>query len=149
MTSKREQILEALLALLQPLALDLDPAPKVQRNGELPQVVGPEGLVVLRDGNGEIDEYVIGAPEPYTWAYAPTIEVLVQDKSAELRDPQFDRIVAAIGAAVATDRTLGGLCDWCEVALPDASEVSIANAPGVKGGQIAVAISYSSSNPTG
>ena len=149
--SKREQILQAFLALLEPVSRDIDPAPRLRRNGDQPErmAVGDGGLVTLRDGAGEVAEYVIGAPEPYAWNYTPTLELIVQDAEAEDRDPQLDQIAAKIGALVDTDRTLGGLCDWVEVGMPDASEVAVPDAAGLKGAIITVTIAYSSASPTG
>ena len=34
------------------------------------------------------------------------------------RDAAFDTLTARIGAALATDQTLGGLCDWVAVLTP-------------------------------
>lgn len=151
MPSKRERILNALFALLAPIAADFSPSPLIQRNGDLPQKIGPEGLIVLRDGNaGDAPaEYCIGAPEPYTWDFKPLLEIAVQDAGPAERDPQFDALVTAVSAVVMANRTLGGLCDWLDAVLPDAADKPIANAPGIKGATIPLSISYSSASPLG
>ncbi len=94
MPTPRETILAALHSLLS----------------VLPERVPAEGLLILRDGEpGEPD--VTLSPLTYHYRHRAEIEAVVQGAA---RDTAFDMLTASIGAAIAGDRTLGGLCDWVE-----------------------------------
>ena len=44
------------------------------------------------------------------------------------RDSAFDTLTASIGAMLATDQTLGGLCDWVESEAPRPIDLSVEGA---------------------
>jgi hypothetical protein len=54
-------------------------------------------------------------PLAYHYQHRAEIEAVVQDAD---RDSAFDTLCASVGAALATDRMLGGLCDWVEAETP-------------------------------
>ena len=70
----------------------------------------------------------------YHYQHRAEIEAVVQGAN---RDAAFDTLTASIGAALAADRTLGGLCDWieAEVNLPfeGAASLKAAVKPGQNG----------------
>ncbi len=66
-------------------------------------------LHCLRASPGEPE--VTLSPLRYHYAHRAEIEAVVQGTT---RDAALDTLCASIGAALATDRTLGGLCDWVE-----------------------------------
>ena len=103
----RETILTALHARLSAL-------PATALRGEVAaRRVPTAGLLILRDGEpGE--PAVTMSPLRYHYQHRAEIEAVVQGTG---RDAAFDALTASIGAALAADRTLGGLCDWIE-ALP-------------------------------
>jgi len=111
MPTPRETILAALLARLSAL-------PATALRGEvLPERVPAEGLLILRDGEPGEPEVTL-SPLRYHYQHRAEIEAVVQGAD---RDAVFDTLTASIGAALAADRTLGGLCDWIEAdpeALP-------------------------------
>lgn len=103
------------------------------------------GLVIVRDG-------VPGEPEasmsPLRWHYQhrAEVEVMVQ---VDARAAVFDAICVRIGAALAADRTLGGLCDWAEPEAPQPSELPVDGAETIKAAVIAVILHYSTADPLG
>ena len=104
MPTTRETILVALHA-----RLSATPATAL-RGAVLPERVPAEGLLILRDGEpGELE--VTLSPLAYHYQHRAEIEAIVQGAD---RDATFDSLTATIGAALAADRTLGGLCDWVE-----------------------------------
>jgi hypothetical protein len=63
------------------------------------------------------------------------------------RDSSFDTLTASIGAAVAADRALGGLCDWVEAEAPRPVDLAIDGAAALKAAVIPIVLHYSTSDP--
>ncbi len=110
MPSKREQVLQGVSALLK------GALPKAAhfRNEVKPETIPTGGFVNMDDGDPGEPEVTLN---PTTWIYEHAIPVDVaalksRTVSAEVR---LDAMLQAIGAAVAADRTLGGLCDYLMV----------------------------------
>jgi hypothetical protein len=139
MPTPRESILSALHALLQTL-------PAAALRGEvLPERVPAAGLLILRDGEpGEQD--VTLSPLAYHYQHRGEIEAVVQGAN---RDANFDTLCASVGAALAADRTLGGLCDWVEAQAPRPIDLPIEGAASLKAAVIAVVLHYSTADPLG
>lgn len=108
MPTARETILTALQAQLSAL-----PATTL-RGDALPERVSAAGLLILRDGEPGEPEVTL-SPLSYHYQHRAEIEAVVQGAA---RDTTFDTLCASIGAAIAADRTLGGLCDWVEAEAP-------------------------------
>ncbi len=108
MPTPRETILAALHARLSAL-----PATAL-RGDVLPERVPAAGLLILRDGEPGEPEVTL-SPLRYHYQHRAEIEAVVQGAA---RDAAFDTLCASIGAAIAADRTLGGLCDWVEAEAP-------------------------------
>lgn len=117
----------------------------VERNLILPENVLPDGLVILRDGDPGEPENTLS---PLTWHYEhrADVDVIVQGPD---RDSRFDALKVAIGAAIAADRTLGGLCDWIEAEAPAPSEEPVFGADAIKAATIVVVLMFSTTNPLG
>ena len=138
MPTTRETILAALHARLQPLAAT------VLRDEVLPERIPPAGLIILRDGQpGEAE--VTLSPLRYHFQHRAELEVIVQ--GANDRATAFDSLMAAIGAALVADRTLGGLCDWVEAEAPASVDLPVDGAVSLKAAVLAVVLHYSTSDP--
>ena len=107
MTTTRETVLAALHARLQHLAA------LVLRDAVLPERIPPSGLIILRDGQPGEPEVTL-SPLRYHYQHRAELEVVVQAGTG--RAAAFDSLIASVGAALETDSTLGGLCDWIESA---------------------------------
>lgn len=59
-------------------------------------------------------------------------------QSASNRDSRFDALSAQVGAVIAADRTLRGLCDWVEPEAAEPVDFSIEGAAFLKAGIIPV-----------
>jgi hypothetical protein len=138
MTS-RETILVALYGLLQTL-----PATAL-RGDVLPERVPATGLIILRDGEPGEPEVTL-SPLAYHYQHRAEIEAVVQGAG---RDAAFDTLSASIGTAIATDRTLGGLCDWVEAEAPEPVDLPIEGAASLKAAVIPVVLHYSTEDPLG
>ena len=65
------------------------------------------------------------------------------------RDTAFDTLCASIGASLAADRTLGGLCDWVEAEAPQPVDLPVDGAASLKAAVIPVVLHYSTADPLG
>ena len=63
------------------------------------------------------------------------------------RDATFDKLTASIGAALAADRTLGGLCDWVEAEAPRPVDLPVDGAASLKAAAIPVVLQYTTADP--
>jgi hypothetical protein len=137
MASVRETILTALYARL--LAL---PATAL-RGDVLPERVPAEGLLILRDGEPGEPEVTL-SPLRYHYQHRAEIEAVVRGTD---RDASFDTLTAIIGAAIAADRTLSGLCDWIEAEAPRPVDLPVEGAASLKAAVIPVVLHYSTADP--
>ena len=140
MPTTRETILAALLAQLQSLAAT------VLRDEVLPERIPLAGLIILRDGQPGEPELTL-SPLRYHFQHRAELEVIVQ--AANDRATVFDTLIAAIGTALATDRTLGGLCDWVEAEAPASVDLPVEGAVALKAAVITVVLHYTTADPLG
>lgn len=137
----RENILQALLSVLEEIS-----SVKTLRNESLPEKIPSGGLLILRDGDPGEPEILL-SPLSYYWQHRAQIEVLVQKGTADERDTTLDDLLQAIGSAIASDRTLGGLCDRVTAFAPDTSTLSIEGAAQIKGAVVPVELIYTTTDP--
>ena len=138
MPTTRETILAALHARFQPLAA------LTLRDEVLPERISATGLIILRDGQPGEPEVTL-SPLRYHYEHRAELEVIVQVGSG--RASAFDNLIAAIGAALEADRTLGGLCDWVEPEAPASVDLPIEGAAAVKAAVITVVLHYTTTGP--
>jgi hypothetical protein len=58
-------------------------------------------------------------------------------------------LAASIGATLAADRTLGGLCDWVEAEAPHPIDLAVDGAATLKAAVITIVMHYASADPLG
>ena len=139
MPSTREATLAALHARLLTV-------PATTLRGEvLSERVPAAGLLILRDGEPGEPEVTL-SPLRYHYQHRSEIEAVVQGAA---RDTGFDMLCASIGAALAADRTLGGLCDWVEAEAPRPVDLPVEGAASLKAAVIPVILHYSTADPLG
>ena len=138
MPTTRETVLAALHTRLSALpALTL-------RDAVLPERIPTSGLIILRDGQPGEPEVTL-SPLRYHYQHRAELEVVVQAGSG--RASAFDDLIAAIGAALEADRTLGGLCDWVEPEAPASVDLPVEGAAALKAAVITVVLHYSTTGP--
>ena len=141
MSTTRETILTALADLLSTI-----PHVPVLRGEVLPERVPPAGLMILRDGNpGEPG--VTLSPLMYHYQHRAELEVIVQ--STAQRDSLFDALTAQIGAVIAADRSLGGLCDWVEPEAHEPVDLPVEGGASLKAAIVPVLLHYATADPLG
>ena len=137
MPTPRETILTALHARLSAL-----PATAL-RGGVLPERMPAVGFLILRDGEPGEPEVTL-SPLRYHYQHRAEIEAVVQ---GDARDTAFDTLCASMGAAIAADRTLGGLCDWIEAEAPRPVDLPVEGAAALKAAVITVVLHYTTTGP--
>lgn len=137
MPTLRETALAALHARLSAL-----PATAL-RSDVLPEHIPPDGLLILRDGEPGEPEVTL-SPLAFHYQHRAEIEAVVQGAD---RDIAFDTLCASIGAAIAADRTLGGLCDWVEAEAPRPVDLPVEGAASLKAAVIPVILHYTTADP--
>lgn len=138
MPTTRESVLAALHARLQPLAA------LTLRDEVLPERIPAAGLIILRDGQPGEPEITL-SPLRYHFQHRAELEVVVQAGTG--RASTFDDLVAAIGAALEADRTLGGLCDWVEPEAPASVDLPVDGAAALKAAVIIFVLHYTTTSP--
>jgi hypothetical protein len=138
MPTTRETILAALYARLQPLAA------LTLRDEVLPERIPAAGLIILREGQPGEPEVTL-SPLRYHYQHRAELEVVVQAGTG--RAMAFASLIASIGTALETDRTLGGLCDWVEPEAPAPIDLPIEGAAALKAAVITVVLHYTTTGP--
>src|SRR5512132_2567516 len=139
--SLREHILSSLFSRLHTIS-----GAAARRNEALPQGVPAGGLVILRDGDpGEPD--VTLNPRTEFYSHRAEIEVFVTQAVGGGGAAALDALLSEIGAAIATDRSLGGLAENLFWSAPETSVLAIEGAAPILTARITVTIEYLVSDP--
>ena len=142
MTSMREQVLDAVKALVASALPDAD----VKRNLAKPERIAPGGLVIVRDGDPGEPEVML-SPLTYIYTHRIPIEIAAYETSSQPREEVLDDLLGAIGSAVAGDRTLGGLCDFIEAEAPSTDDVETAGARTGRWADASIVAVYGTTDP--
>jgi hypothetical protein len=142
MASRREQVLDAIAALVATAV----PAAEVKRNLDKPERIPPGGLIIIRDGDPG-DPAILLSPLTYIYAHRVPIALAAFASETLTREQALDQMLAAIGAAVAGDRTLGGLCDFIEPEAPASDDLETTGALSGRWADTAIIANYATPNP--
>ncbi|MDI3470370.1 MAG: hypothetical protein OJF62_002433 [Pseudolabrys sp.] len=142
MTSKREQVLDGIKALIASAL----PNAEVKRNLAKPDRIAPGGLAIIRDGDPG-DPEVILSPLTYIYTHRIPIELAAYDTSSQTREQVLDSMLGAIGIAVMNNRTLGGLCDFIEAEAPATDDIETAGARPGRWADAAIIAVYGTTDP--
>lgn len=142
--SKAEQVLEALHDALDG-PLGVPSGSLLPRNATLPSRIPAAGVVILRDGDPGEPEVTL-SPLAYHYEHRAEVDVVI-DRPQPAADQAFDTLRRQIGAAVADDRTLGGLCEWVDGVAPAPLQLVIEGAESLKAATIVVVLHYTADDP--
>ena len=138
MPSTRETILSALTAQLADHA-----GAQVRRNASLPERVPQEGLVILRDGNPGAPDVTLN-PRRAWYQHRVEIEAFMPPAAAEAA---LDDLVGRIGAALDTDRSLGGRVELMTPFAPEVQPVAVEGGTPFLAAALAVTLEYQLTDP--
>jgi hypothetical protein len=144
MASKREQVLQAVEALIK-AAL---PNAKVRRNPSTPiRIEGlPGGAVDMYDGDPGEPEVDL-SPLTYTYSHRIALSFGGYVSASRTAAEVIDDMQSAVGAAVDADRSLNGLCEFVRTEAPDGEALEIAGAQAGGESQAAIIADYSTRSP--
>jgi hypothetical protein len=143
--SAREAAIAALTTQLTAALAALDPAPAVLRNETVPQRIPEGGLVVVRDGE-TTEETAILSPLRWQIEHRAEVEVIVAGATQADRATALDFLLAAIGAAIASDRTLGGAVDWAQPGAPSFTDAEFDGAAAARAATIPVTLWFTTTD---
>lgn len=143
MPSKRETVLNALLALLSGIA-----GPEVERNMPEGREVPAAGRIDIRDGKLDEPEAYLSPP---TYGHTLNAEVVAMARAVESadRDAAVDALLLAAEAKLAADPTLGGLVESATLGNPEFLTEAVENGVTIKAALAVVALEYTSDSPLG
>lgn len=142
--SKREQVLSAVFAMIGGAA----PAGVVPvRNQEKPSRIGPNGAILMRDGDPGEPSDVDLSPLTYYYEHKVPLEVAFVPSGVQTKEQALDALLAPLGAAVSADRTLGGLCLFLEVEAPSISGLEATGAVTGLWADLAIIATYATNDP--
>lgn len=142
MTSKREAVLSAIKTMIAGAL----PGTQVKRNLAKPDRIPPGGLVVVRDGDPGEPEVML-SPLVYIFTHRVPVEIAACESAMLTREQVLDGVLAAIGAAVASNRTLGGLCDWIEAEAPATDDIEALGAQAARFAGLVIVAVYATADP--
>ena len=139
--STRETALAALHIRLATALAVRSPQPLVLRGETVPQRLPPGGLVVLRDGE-TVEETPILSPLAWAVEHRAEAEVVVRGATPAARTTLLDALLVDIGAAVTTDRTLGGAVEWAQPGAAEFEDVEFEGAAAARAARVPVALFF-------
>lgn len=142
MPSKREQVIQAVVALVKSSL----PQASHYRNEVKQRAIPPGGYVNIDDGDPGEPEVTLN---PATWIYEHHIpvEVAANRSRSETAETRLDILLQAIGVAVAADRTLGGLCDYLQVTAAETEPLTAEGAPVSRSALVGIVAVYGTTDP--
>lgn len=114
-------------------------------DAEKPDRIGPGGCVVgtrSDPGDPEVDL------SPLTYNYRHRIELEIAAEGGVGGDP-LDSMLLTIGAAVAADRFLGGLCQFLSAEAAEMMDTGDDGVPSINWALVPIIAEYSTENPLG
>jgi hypothetical protein len=135
MPSRVETIMEALRGLFAATT----GAEVVRNEGQEVRVPGG-GLIVLRDGEPG-DPEVSMCPLTYHYERLAMAEVIAPPGD------DTDAITVAMGAAILSDRTLGGLVDWTEAQAAETGDIDTDGGTTLRVAMVPIRLHYATHDP--
>ncbi len=131
-----------MLKALHAVLLAIPGGATVMRNAVLPERIPDAGLLILRDGTPGAPEVTL-SPALYHWRHRAELEVFL--RGGDL-DDRFDALTARIGAVLAADRTLGGICDWVEAEAPEPADLPVEGASTIRAAVLGITLHYTTAD---
>jgi hypothetical protein len=113
-------------------------------SASVPEII-PEGGLVLALPSEPEEAGVDLSPPAYQWRNAIPVDVTAPGGAA---GEMLDAMLGAIGAAVAADPTLGGLCHWTDTTAPTLADRTESGVT-INWAEISIVPEYATSRPLG
>lgn len=145
MSSKRLQVVAGVKALIA-AALPGADVKGLDNAAPFPSRIPANGLAIVRDGDPGEPEADL-SPITYHYDHRIPVEIAAYRSSAKTQAERLDDMLRPIGAAVAANRTLGGLCAWIDVLEPEIDDIAGEGTAAGKGCDLIIIASYSTTTP--
>lgn len=142
--SKRRDVMLAVKALVA-AALPLAEVRGFDKDTAKPGKLGPAGTVIGHPGDPGEPEVDL-CPPAYHYEHSFRLEVAPSPDAAD-PDAMLDDMFISLGAAVAADRTLRGLCSHLEASAPDLDDADVAGAKAQRWGAFDIVAHYTTLDP--
>lgn len=145
--SRRLEILKAVCALIAEALPEADVL-GIDNDDVAPTRIAPGGRAVVRSGDPGEPEITLGVLS-YSYVHRIPVELDAQASAGVTREEAIDALGVAIGAAVAADRTLGGLVEWLDAEALTTDDLVAAGGGGqaARSGDLVIVAEYTVSNP--
>lgn len=137
-----------MVALAARIAAALPPGALFQRNGTLPVRIPPGGAAILRDGDPGEPERLFSPPVWY-YEHEAELDLVVEGGPEAARLETLDVLREAVAAALAADRSLGGLVDWCEPLAARSVDLAVDGGDGLRGLEVRILLAYAAADSLG
>lgn len=137
------------LAAVKSLVATALPGAEVQgldNDSPIPQRPAPGGRAIVRSGDAGEPEVDL-SPLTYNYEHQIPIELTAWRDLSLSGEQILDTMMAAIGARIEADRTLGGLTSWLEASSPLTEDIYIAGAAPEDRADLMIVAHYSTPNP--
>ncbi|MFE1601631.1 hypothetical protein [Methylobacterium sp. ID0610] len=142
MPSTRERVIQAVADLLKAALPKADHF----RNEVKPQTISTGGFVNVDDGDPGEPEVTLNPPI-YIYEHQIPVDVAANKTRTVSAEARLDTMLQAIGAAVAADRTLGGLCDYLMVSAATTEPLTAEGAEVSRSALIGITAVYGTTDP--
>ncbi|MFN4201877.1 MAG: acyl-CoA transferase [Tabrizicola sp.] len=137
-----------LAALASRIAAALPPGAVFQRNGTLPVRIPATGAAILRDGEpGEAER--LFSPPVWYFEHEAELDLVVEGGPEAARLEALDVLRQSVAAALAADRSLGGLVDWCEPVASRSVDLAVDGGDGLRGLEVRILLAYAAADSLG
>jgi len=89
------------------------------------------------------------SPLSYLYIHRMPVEIATYETATLTREAVIDQMLGAIGTSLASDRTLGGLCDWVEAEAPVIDDVETLGAVPGRVAEFSILAIYATPDPLG
>ena len=141
---------ELALSGLKILAEGALPYAEVTRNQAKPSRVCPGGNIDIRNGEAVLIDTEM-SPLRYTYERRVPVNVLAYESSALSREQVVDKMLEAIGDAVAANRRLNingeDRCEWLDLEAPDLDDLDATGAETIGGATFHFIVTYTAKTP--
>jgi hypothetical protein len=143
--SKRLDVLIAVKALIT-AALPFATVLGLDADDAKPEAIPAGGLVIIRAGDPG-QPTVDLSPLAYNYEHVIPLEFAAYQSSSLTSEQVLDAMMAAVGAAVAANRTLSGTCDFLETQAANTADLETQGAVAARWGDAALVAAYNTQNP--
>lgn len=144
MPSVREQVIQKLFSNLEDHLLA-----SVMRDELYAKRISAEGAVVLKEGDMEDPDEVLGGFQNDYMRFEIELEIYIQKRDAAQRHELFDDLCLAIEGVLLDDERLGGLVAGMEWMGVRVDNEAVEGGEDIKAGIIPVYIEYAARSPLG